>query len=341
MKPLPAWPCAYGGPFGSGRLKFQPEDFQVQEHLGFVLSGTGEHVFLLVEKRGLNTEQVAEALAHFAGVPRSQVSYAGLKDRHALVQQWFSVHLPGKREVPWTECVGEGFRVMGWTRHQRKLKRGALAGNRFGLRLRKVQGDRERLEATLCRIKAEGMPNYFGAQRFGHEGANLYQAEAWLRGEIAVRSRYLRSLYLSAARSWLFNQVLATRVARGDWHRPLPGDWLLFDGSGAGFLAETVDLDLQARAAALALHPSGPLWGQGRARASLVAGQIEQQVIDAYRPLALGLEAQGVKGMRRPLRVQVQELDWQWQGLDLHLSFALPAGAYATSLVRELVEAEL
>lgn len=339
MTSLPVWPRVYGGPFARGDLRQHPKDFQVEEILSFAPSGTGEHVFLLVEKQNRNTEEVAEALARLASVPRSRVGYAGLKDRHALVRQWFSVHLPSAPEEPWAAWAGDGFKVVRWTRNQRKLKRGALRGNRFCLCVRGVHGNREQLEAVLLRMRTEGLANYFGPQRFGQAKGNLERAKAWLARRSGV-GRHLRGLYLSTVRSFLFNQVLAARVERGDWNRPLPGDWLMFDGSRAGFLAETIDGNLEARVTALELHPSGPLWGQGGEKATLVAAKVEQQVIWAFLELAQGLEDAAVQGMRRPLRVRVQGLNWCWQGTDLHLSFALPAGAYATALLRELVETE-
>ncbi len=337
MTHVPAWPRVYGGPFATGRLKAHPQDFQVEEVLGFKPSGEGEHAFLLVEKQGLNTEQVAEALARFAGVPRSRISYAGLKDRQAVARQWFSVHLPG-RELPWKECRGEKFKALSLSRNRRKLKRGALRGNRFRVRVREIQGEREGLTKILTAIAAQGLANYFGPQRFGYVGSNLAQAEAWFRqgGRIG---RHLRGLYLSAARAFLFNQVLAVRIERGDWNKPILGDWLMFNGSGAGFLAATVEAELKARVEALELHPSGPLWGkrkEGKSTAGLAA-LLERQIMEAHPEFASALEAKAEE-MRRPLRVRVEELTWSFENGDLCLEFFLPKGAYATSLMRELVE---
>ncbi|XSG83697.1 MAG: tRNA pseudouridine(13) synthase TruD [Methylohalobius sp. ZOD2] len=338
--PIPDWLRAYGGPYGKGVLKRRPEDFQVEEVLGFEPSGDGEHVFLWVEKRELNTEQAAEMLARFANVSRGRIGYAGLKDRHGVTCQWFSVHLPGRPDLPWHALDGDTIRIRQCTRNRRKLKRGALRGNRFRLCLRALNGDRERMETVLARIKAQGMPNYFGPQRFGREGGNLSRAKNLLTGQSVVRNRHLRSLYLSAARSFLFNQVLAVRIEQDNWHTLLPGDWLMFDGGKAGFLAELPDADIRSRVAALQLHPTGPLWGREGERATLDAGAIESRVIEACPKLARGLENAGVKGMRRPFRVRVGKLDWTWRDSDLALVFELPSGAYATSLVRELIETE-
>jgi tRNA pseudouridine13 synthase len=337
MTRVPAWPRVYGGPFACGKVKAHPQDFAVEEVLSFEPSGEGEHVFLLVEKQELNTEQVAQALARFAGVPRHRIGYAGLKDRQAVARQWFSVHVAG-RELPWTECCGGKFRVLRFSRNRRKLRRGALRGNRFRVRVREVQGEREGLARVLTAIASQGLANYFGPQRFGHAGANLVRAEAWFRRGERV-ARHLRGLYLSAARSFLFNQVLAARIERGDWNKPIPGDWLMFDGSGAGFLAATVEAELKARVEALELHPSGPLWGkreEGKSTAGLAA-LLERQVAEAHPEFAQALEAKAEE-MRRPLRVRVEELTWGFEKGDLFLEFFLPKGAYATSLVRELVE---
>ena len=335
MKP-PVCPRAFGPPLGTARLKARPEDFQVEEILGFEPSEEGEHVFLWVEKRGRNTEDVAAALARFAGVPRRQVSYAGLKDRHAVTRQWFCVQLSGKGEPPWQDCRGEGFAVRRWCRNRRRLRKGALEGNRFRLRLRDFDGDRVALEARLERIAREGMPNYFGPQRFGRDGANLEKAAAMLQGSGKTCSRHRRGLYLSAARAAIFNRVLALRVEAGCWDRPLPGDLLQFDGSGAYFAAAGIDAETGERVARLALHPTGPLWGRGE-RAGGEAGRWEAQAAQEWAGLAAALEAE-TQARRRPLRVRVRALRWRWEGAALVLEFILPAGSYATRLVHELLE---
>ncbi|BCX87797.1 tRNA pseudouridine13 synthase [Methylomarinovum tepidoasis] len=335
MKP-PTCPRTFGPPLGRAQVKQAAEDFQVEEILGFTPSGEGEHVFLWVEKRGRNTEDVAMELARFAGVPRRQVSYAGLKDRHALTWQWFCVHLPGRRELPWDGCRGDGFAVLRWTRNRRRLRKGALQGNRFRLRLQGFDGDRAAFEARLQQIARRGMPNYFGPQRFGHGGGNLARAVAMLQGE-KVRSRHHRGLYLSAARAVIFNQVLALRVEAGCWDRALPGDLLMFDGGGAFFRAEGIDAEIEARMARLALHPTGPLWGEGEGAVG-EAGAWEHRAVSLWPDLAAALVREA-KMQRRPLRVRVRDLRWEWEEpAALRLSFTLPAGSYATGLVHELIE---
>jgi len=337
---LPDWPRAFGGPAGSAILKANPEHFQVEERLGFEPDGEGEHVFLWVEKSGLNTEQVAGEIARFASLPRRQVSYAGLKDRQALTRQWFSVHLPGKGELPWGNCRGESFQVLRWARNRRKLKRGALTGNRFRLLIEEFSGEREQITAILEQLVDQGIPNYFGPQRFGHQGGNIEHAKSLLSGREKVRSRHLKGLYLSAARSLIFNQVLALRMEKANWNLPLPGDLLMFDGGGSFFRADVVDEELVSRAAALKIHPTGPLWGQGGDPASLKAGEIERRAAETWSDLARGLEATGMKAGRRPLRVRLMDPAWSWEGNDLQLGFLLPAGAYATTVIRELIQTE-
>ncbi len=334
----PDLPRAYGGPSGCGTLKLTPDDFQVEECLGFEPEGEGEHVFLWVEKKGRNTDEVAGAIARFSSVAHRQVSYAGLKDKHALTRQWFSVHYPGKAELSWGDCRGEGYRVLRWTRNRRKLKRGALSGNRFNLRIRDYSGDRHQVEGILVLLGDQGMPNYFGPQRFGHQAGNLTRAKALLMGKERPPSRHRKGLYLSAARALIFNQVLSIRMVRGDWQRPVPGDLLMFDGGGAYFRAETLDEDIVSRVAAMKIHPSGPLWGRGGDFASLDAGDIERQAARCWPEFALGLERMGLKPARRALRVRVTDLAWSWEGKDLRLEFALPAGSYATTLLNELME---
>ena len=338
--PFSQWPRTYGGPAGTGRLKSRPRDFQVVEQLGFEPGGGGEHVYLWVEKTGLNTEQLAAEFARFAGVSRRRVGYAGLKDKQALTRQWFCVHLPGKQELPWEECRGDGFRILRWLRHPRKLQRGALAGNRFQITLRQFEGDRRQAESILEQLSSQGFANYFGPQRFGHQGANVAHAVAMFEGREKVRNRHLRGLYLSAARALIFNQVLDYRVREGNWHIPLPGDLLMFDGGGAFFRAETLDDDIVERVRSLTLHPSGPLWGDRGELASAEAGEIERSAAGEWQTLARGLEREGLRRQRRPLRVQATDLSWSWQGDSLRLEFFLPAGVYATTLLREIIATE-
>lgn len=338
-------PAAHGAPVLSARIRSVPEDFAVEEIDGFPASGAGEHVLLTVEKRGMNTAHAAQRIARWAGVPVAAIGYAGMKDRHAVTRQRFSVHLPGK-DAPDAEALdlspgvgteGESLRVLGMARHARKLPRGALAGNRFALVLREVDGDRAAIEQRLQALAHRGAPNYFGTQRFGRRGDNVAQALAMFGGRRVRREE--RSVLLSAARSELFNRVLAARVDAGDWDGACEGDVWMLDGSHSVFGPEAIDDALRARIAAFDIHPTGPLWGRGELRTRGVAQAIEREALqgdDALR-LRSGLEAAGLRQERRGLRVRAEGLAWEWiDGAALRLHFALPPGSYATTLLAEL-----
>ncbi|MDD1635178.1 MAG: tRNA pseudouridine(13) synthase TruD [Methylococcaceae bacterium] len=334
---IPVWPYVYGQPSGQGKIRSIPEDFIVKENLAFEPSGAGEHAFLQIEKTGENTDYVARQLARFANVRQRDVSFAGLKDRHAVTTQWFSVWLPGKADPDWTQFETDSMKVLQSMRHARKLKRGVLSGNSFKLIIRDWQGDQDKTIRQLEAIKANGIANYYGAQRFGNEGQNVNKALAMFQGAKAGREQ--RSLYLSAARSYLFNQILAYRVTRKMWNQPVAGDTYMFDLSHSCFKSQLPDAEIIRRLDAKEIHPTGALWGRGEAGVTADTLSIEQGIIDAYPELAQGLIASEVDKDRRALRVNVQDLDWQFvDDATLTLAFTLPAGSYATSVSREIIE---
>lgn len=329
---------AWGTPPASGRLRVAPEDFQVTEIPLLEPEGAGEHVWLLVRKRLQNTADIAALLARCAGVPLRDVSYAGLKDRNAITEQWFSVHLPGSASPDWSTLVSPGLLILREARHGRKLRRGALRGNRFRIVVRDLVADAGLLRARLETLAAEGVPNYFGEQRFGRDGSNLRTAERLFRNPRLRLSRHQRGLALSAVRSQLFNAVLSRRVSEGDWNQALPGDALQLRGSHSYFVADVVDAEVQRRLADHDVHPTGPLYGRGRAPVEGVPLGLETTVLGGYPGWLAGLEAAGLKQERRALRLTVDDLAWQLPAVDtLTLEFSLPAGAYATSVIRELL----
>jgi len=332
---IPAWPFVYGGPSGSGKIRVLPEDFSVEEILAFEPSGSGEHAFLLIRKTGENTEYVARQLARFAEIRQRDIGFAGLKDRHAVTTQWFSVWLPGKPDPDWAAFALASIEVLQSVRHARKLQRGVLAGNRFKLVIRHWQGDQDQTAEKLAAIKASGFANYFGEQRFGYQGRNVEQALSLFQGKKAGREQ--RGIYLSAARSFLFNQVLAARVAAQNWNLPLPGDVYMFDRSHSRFKADAQDQAITGRLKAGEIHPTGVLWGQADSGVSEAASAWEAEVIERFPELAEGLQKSGVEIERRPLRVNVPDLAWRFAEDQLHLSFSLPAGSYATALLREVM----
>ncbi|MBN8727447.1 MAG: tRNA pseudouridine(13) synthase TruD [Xanthomonadales bacterium] len=330
-------PRAHGGAVISARFKLEPEDFEVEEIPGFEPSGNGEHAWLEVEKRGANTEWVAARLAEFAGVPPSAVGFAGLKDRQALTRQAFTVQLPGQADPDWSALAVPGVRVLSATRHARKLKRGALRGNRFRIRLREITGDRDAVPARLERIAAHGVPNYFGEQRFGRDGGNLELARALFAGRRLGRAQ--RGFALSAARAEIFNAAAAARVAEGSWDQPLDGEVWMLEGSHSVFGPEPWSEALAGRLASGDIHPTGPMWGRGELRSEGAARALERDVAATHADLAAGLEAAGLAQERRALRLPVGALDWAWEGDDmLLLAFELGPGSFATAVLRELCE---
>jgi tRNA pseudouridine13 synthase len=309
---------------------------------------------LRVRKRGHNTDQVARVLARTAGVTRREVGYAGMKDRHAVAVQWFSVHLPGRADPDWAAIDTPGIEVLEVTRHARKLHTGALAGNRFGITLRDCVGEPQHVASRIETFRTRGVPNYFGEQRFGRDGENIARARAMFAGQ-RVSDRHLAGIYLSAARAWLFNSVLAARVLSGSWDRALDGETLVLDGTRSFFTIEVPDDEIATRLAEADIHPSGPLWGRGELPSRGAARVLEQAVADSEPALAAGLAQAGLKQERRALRVIPTDLRAEWlaDGIEaraagqgrpvcgfnagtLRLEFALPAGCFATSVLREL-----
>jgi tRNA pseudouridine13 synthase len=330
-------PLPFGPSVLAARIRATPEDFLVEELDAFAPDGAGEHLLLTIEKRGMNTAFAAQRIAAWAGVPESAIGYAGMKDRHAVTRQRFSVHLPGREAPDVATLVSDDMRVLAEDRHARKLQRGALRGNRFVLTLREVVGELESIEHRLAEIATHGFPNYFGEQRFGHGGGNLEAAQRMFAGQRVRRDK--RSLLLSAARSELFNVVLALRVADGSWCRGLPGELWMLAGSRSVFGPEPDPGALAARVAAHDVHPSGPLWGLGELRTDGACRALEETALALYEPIRVGLEQAGLKQERRALRTIAGGLVWKWLQPDvLRLGFELPPGSYATSLLRSLGE---
>jgi len=327
---------AWGGPVGTGRLRTCPEDFRVEEQLAFEPGEGGEHAWLLVRKRGMNTDDVAWALARHAGVRRGAVSFSGMKDRHAETVQWFSVQLPGREDPDWSAPADAQWAVVRAVRHGRKLRPGTHRRNRFAIRVRELNADPDSLEARLRAVRAGGFPNYFGPQRFGHKGENLRKARRQLVDGERDAGR-ARGIHLSAARAWLFNRILDCRVADGTWCSPRPGDALMLAGTHSVFEFRGDEPDIAERIQQLDLDVTGPLWGIGRQPVSDEMAARERTWLSEEAALAQALEAIGMAARRRSLRAAAADLAWSRSGDTLDLAFSLPSGAFATSLVRELL----
>lgn len=340
------WPTSAGTRVARAGLKSGPEDFRVDEVLeGFPeqsgaadIAGEGEHLCLRLQKTGDNTEFVARQLAALSGCRTFDVGYCGLKDRHAVTSQWFSFYRPGMADsdAGFIAQVAEQWTVLSAWRHSRKLRRGEHCGNRFILTLRDVDGERAVIDEALARLRQEGAPNYFGPQRFGFGGANLDRAAAMGPSAMDSRSRSAgrgrkgkrragreaskNVLYFSAARSWLFNEVLAHRVADGTWSRVIDGEPGLASGE---------------------LEPTGPLWGDGGTTATGTQEQLERSVVERAPDLVQLFSTTRMKPERRPLRSRPTELAWQWQDERcLVVEFTLAPGQYATTILSDIFELE-
>ena len=312
---LPHWPNAYPASGASATLKRLNEDFIVTELPLQPPCGEGEHLWLDIEKNGANTAFVAQQLAGAAGVEENAVGYAGLKDRYAITRQWFSIHLPKGETPDLTLLQHPEFKVLSQSRHLKKLRPGDLQGNRFRIVLRDVTGDRDAIETHLQAVASQGVPNYFGAQRFGHDGGNVELGRAMLAREIRVRHPKKKGLYLSAVRSFVFNEVLALRIRQGLWGKTLPGD--VMDDAG---------------------RPTGPLWGRGRVITTDQAQALENGVAERHATLCDGMEHAGLDQDRRALVASPAGMSWEWQQADqLVLTFSLRAGNYATSVLDEIL----
>jgi tRNA pseudouridine13 synthase len=308
----------------AGAIRQQIEDFVVHELLGFEFSGEGEHDYLHVEKRAANTEWVSRQLATFAGVPARDIGYSGMKDRHAVTRQWFSV--PRWNKPDWQQLEIDGVRVLEQQRHHRKLKRGAHQSNYFRIVMRGDLSTASGIEARLAAIAESGVPNYFGEQRFGRGGANLALADQWAAGKRLPRHK--RSIAISSARSFLFNQNLQQRVHQQTWNRMLPGDVANLNGSGSVFTVESVDDDIERRCREMDLHPAGILWGEGASKAGIA---------EDHLPWCAALENARVKAAHRSLRLRLKAFTWTLDAESLTLEFSLRRGAFATAVLRELV----
>lgn len=328
----------HGKPQGSGVIKASPEDFVVIEDLGFGPDGDGEHLLLRILKSGCNTRFVADALAKFLKVHAREVSFAGQKDKHAVTEQWFCVRLPGKEMPDMSAFALEGCQVLEFARHRRKLRLGALQGNRFTLVLREVS-DRTELEQRLQAVAQQGVPNYFGSQRFGIGGNNLHQAKRWAESNALLRDRNKRSFWLSAARSALFNQIVSLRLKKPDFNQVVDGDALQLAGRGSWFVATPEELPiLQQRVYDGELLITASLPGDGEWGTQNAALAFEQQCV-AEEDVLLGLlKRERVEAARRAMLVQPKGLSWNWwDDVTVELNFWLPAGSFATSVVRELM----
>ncbi|MFU2077437.1 tRNA pseudouridine(13) synthase TruD [Avibacterium endocarditidis] len=321
-------------PTQQAHLKAECADFIVKENLGYEMTGEGEFVALYVRKTDANTLFVGEKLAEFAGISPRNMSYAGLKDRKAITEQWFCLHMAGQPTPDFSQFHLEGVEILKVTRHNRKIRTGSLAGNHFEILLRGATETAD-LKVRLENLANFGFPNYFTEQRFGRDGHNLTQAMRWAEGEIKVKDRKKRSFYLSAVRSEMFNLVVSDRLSRQLSQTVLLGDILQLSGSQSWFsVDENEDRnELKVRLENRDIFLTAPLVGE----VPQPANEYENAVVQQHQAILALMQKERMKPSRRPLMMHPQDLQWTFLPEGLKLSFSLPAGSYATALVRELV----
>jgi len=331
----------HGKPLSTGLLRSKMSDFKVFEQLPFSPCGEGEHLFINIRKTGANTLFVARELAKYFKVKEQLVSYAGLKDRFAVTEQWFGVHVPGKQVYDLSDLVIEGVEVLDYQRHNKKLRTGALTGNRFELVLRDVSN----LKALTQRwhaITEQGVPNYFGEQRFGIEGGNIDRALELFSGT-KVKDKKKRGIYLSAARSAIFNQVINKRIETNKFNELLVGDVLMLSGTQSVFLLDALEASVQQRFIDKDVDITAPMWGAGELMTLGDAHQLEQSIAEKNAEFCQGLPRFGLKQERRRIRLVISNTDIEVistseGGSQVKISFFLPAGCYATTVLRELLD---
>lgn len=336
-------PFLTGGiPGIGGRVRTLPEDFQVEERPLYLPCGEGEHLYLRITKRGLSTPDLVRRLSSVLGVKAQAIGVAGLKDARAVTTQMVSIHGASPELISRLAVDDRVLAVQVLGYHRNRLRTGHHAGNRFRLVLRDVGPQAvEVVPTVLTELARRGVPNYFGPQRQGRDGENFRTGAALLsdRGRRERMSRAQRIWYLNAYQSYLFNRILARRIDRID--RVMAGDWAMKSANGACFLVEDAEKE-QPRADRFEISPTGILFGSRVSWASGEPGAIEQAVMTEAgtnrEALVLAAKACGFRGERRALRVQLAELEWSLDGSTLTLAFVLPPGAYATSVLRELMK---
>lgn len=324
-----------------GQLKQRPGDFEVEEIPAYLPIGSGEHLFLWIEKTGITTEQLTKHLVHTLRVPHRDIGVAALKDRHAVTRQFISVPAKFADRVP--EVETDQVRVLGATLHQNKLRTGHLRGNRFSILLRNVTPVAAEVAGAIAsRLQQSGVPNYFGEQRFGSDGETAELGFALLKGEQVPedihpsRRRFLVRLALSAAQSVLFNCLLAWRLTAGELHRVIQGDVLQVAASGGVFVCEDVESD-QRRFENREIIPTGPLFGPKMKAAAGDIAEREARVLQdhAVTPEDFRRYPELTSGTRRPYLIFPTDFEVAPEPDGLRFRFSLPSGSYATVVLRE------
>ncbi|MGP8308378.1 tRNA pseudouridine(13) synthase TruD [Vibrio sp. YIC-376] len=326
-----------GKPVASAKIKAQPEHFQVREDLGFSFTGEGEHLMVRIRKTGENTSFVANELAKACGVKSKDVSWAGLKDRHAVTEQWLSIHLPKGDTPDFSAFLAQypSIEILATDRHNKKLRPGDLVGNEFVVTLSEVT-DIADVEQRLEKIKQVGVPNYFGSQRFGNDGNNLEEARRWGRENVRTRNQNKRSLYLSAARSWIFNRIVSARLEQDVFDKFILGD--VAQTSSGNIVVDADNMaEIQAQLIDGKASITAALAGDNALPTQADALALEQPFLDEEPDLMALIRGNRMRHDRRNIALKPQDFAWNVEGNNITLTFSLDAGSFATSIVRELV----
>ncbi|MBL4819791.1 MAG: tRNA pseudouridine(13) synthase TruD [Gammaproteobacteria bacterium] len=348
-------------------LKQDFEDFQVEEIIGFEFSGSGDHLCLQIRKIDLTTIDVAKIIARVYGVRLADIGYGGMKDRRGVCTQWFSIPRTGNERIDPAKLENDNLTVIDARDNDRKIRIGSHRANLFKICLRELKGAEIKLRERVTKIASEGVPNYFGPQRFGRNMANLHRAREYFAdlGEPATdrlskkfRKGFRKSMMLSSVRSFLFNKILSSRVENGSWNQIMDGEIFNLDGTGrffdpyasgqTGSEAEEADAALQEKALrgrleALDVHPTGLLFGKinpkDRYLASGAVAQLENSIVSQYPEMCQGLVTLGVDASRRALRLVPGDLRIRTINPDtVELQFSLGTGSYATAVLREICQ---
>lgn len=326
---MKTWPSIYSEPCGSGVIKQEFADFRVVEQLSFEPSGNGEHLFVFIEKVDANTRFVANELARLFGCASKDIGFAGMKDRHAITQQWFSVYLTKAKVKDWQQITHPNFSIVKAAFHNKKLKIGELESNRFTIVVRNFLGNMNCVEYRIQELAQAGLPNYFGPQRFGNDFSNWHEGKAWLKGALKA-SRNQEGLLISALRSYLFNEILAERVKQGNWNKLIDGDVAYNTEDGKV---------LERYSSPESLIPAAPLFGRDRYQSKEAAAAIQEHVLQRYGEITDQLLKKRVNGDWRPLVCRVSNLNFnRLSGNSFTLEFTLPKGSFATNLINQIID---
>jgi tRNA pseudouridine13 synthase len=329
------WLPVYTELCGVGTIKTEFSDFKVHENLPIELSGNGEHLYLLIEKTNANTRYVVGELASHFQCSDREIGYAGMKDRHGITTQWFSIYLTKARHKEWQDIQHPEFKVLEATLHNKKLKIGDLDSNSFEITVRDFDGDFEKVEKRIDALNKTGYSNYFGSQRFGNDGNTLEEAKQWLvNGERVKKSQ--EGLYISAIRSFLFNEILELRVKQGSWNKIILGELAWNPSDDNYMLVESVDDGLTP-----GLIPTIQLFGRDRFQARSEAADIEKEIFVENDELCQLLLNRKVNADRRACFTRPQQLAvTQLNASTLVFRFTLEKGCYATVLLDQILLVE-